>query len=208
MRPEPKAAAGRRSSRSKRPANPSEGPPLATYKSIVAYDGTEFAGFQRLGQGQRTVQRVLEEALHSLGWGGERVLAAGRTDRGAHARGQVIAFRLAWRHSADALTGETESEAFDVDNTAPRIEVSPRGPATATATLAFVVRDDHSPIKRVEYSLDADRWRVIYPKDGIPDSRVEEFELTLEGDAAQKGVIIRATDAMNNVATAAATPRR
>ena len=71
------------------------------------------------------------------------------------------------------------------------------------STIVFVVRDAHSAVKRVEYSIDADRWRMIYPKDGIPDSRVEQFELVLEGDAAQKGVIIRATDAMNNVATAA-----
>lgn len=104
---------------------------------------------------------------------------------------------------ADALAGETESDAFDVDNTAPRIQVSTPGPAPGATTITFVVRDDQSALKRVEYSLDADRWRVIYPKDGIPDSRVEEFELVLEGDAAQKGVIIRATDAMNNMATAA-----
>jgi hypothetical protein len=103
---------------------------------------------------------------------------------------------------ADALAGEAQSEAFDVDNTAPRIEVSPAR-AGAALVVGFTVRDDHSAIKRVEYSLDADRWRVLYPRDGIPDSRVEEFELILEGDAAQKGVIVRATDAMNNVATAA-----
>jgi hypothetical protein len=33
---------------------------------------------------------------------------------------------------------------------------------------------------RVEYSLDASRWRVAYPVDGIPDSRREEFEVTLD----------------------------
>lgn len=102
-----------------------------------------------------------------------------------------------------ALTGEAESSAFDIDNTSPQIQITTPRRSGGPATLTFVVRDDHSPVKRVEYSLDADRWRMIYPKDGIPDSRVEEFELALEGDAAQKGVIIRATDAMNNVATAA-----
>ena len=29
-------------------------------------------------------------------------------------------------------------------------------------------------------SLDASRWRVVYPKDGIADSRREEFEVTLD----------------------------
>lgn len=102
--PELHRARSRRSSWQEGQASTSECPPKATYKSIVAYDGTGFAGFQRLGEGQRTVQAVLEAALHSLGWQEPRLLAAGRTDRGAHARGQVIAFRLTWRHAPEALT--------------------------------------------------------------------------------------------------------
>ena len=63
-------------------------------------------------------------------------------------------------------------------------------------------------MQRVEYSLDASRWRVAYPKDGIPDSRREEFEVTLDESEAGRSVIIRATDAMNNVATAVAEVKR
>ena len=37
--------------------------------------------------------------------------------------------------------------------------------------------------QKVEYSLDAQRWQVIYPKDGIFDSRTEQFELTLDSAA-------------------------
>jgi hypothetical protein len=59
----------------------------------------------------------------------------------------------------------------------------------------------------VEYSVDAERWKPIYPKDGIADSRVEEFELVLEGDAAVAGVIIRAVDASNNIATSRGDPK-
>ena len=55
---------------------------------------------------------------------------------------------------------------------------------------------------RDRYSLDGDRWQTIYPKDGIPDSRVEQFELVLEGDLGSHGVIIRATDALNNMSSA------
>ncbi len=75
---------------------------MARYKSIIAYDGTDFQGFQRQ-PGGRTVQGTLEEALRSLGWQGESLLAAGRTDRGVHARGQVVAFDLRWRQGAEAL---------------------------------------------------------------------------------------------------------
>jgi tRNA pseudouridine38-40 synthase len=75
---------------------------LAHYKVILAYDGTEFRGFQRQA-GARTVQDVLERALRELGWQGRAILAAGRTDTGVHASGQVIAFELDWRHSPDNL---------------------------------------------------------------------------------------------------------
>jgi sugar lactone lactonase YvrE len=106
-----------------------------------------------------------------------------------------------------ALTGELESTTFDIDNSPPRIEVqTPAKPGGRV--ISFVVRDDHSAIQRVEYSLDASRWRIVYPKDGIPDSRREEFDVTLEEGETGRNVIIRATDAMNNIATAVSEVRR
>ena len=107
-----------------------------------------------------------------------------------------------------ALVGELESVSFDVDNTAPKVEVQPASRSGARTTIAFVVRDDQSPVQRVEYSLDASRWRLVYPKDGIPDSRREDFEVTLDESEAGRSVIIRATDAMNNVATAVAEVKK
>jgi hypothetical protein len=107
-----------------------------------------------------------------------------------------------------ALLGELESVTFDIDNTAPRIELKPAVRAGERTTVPFVVVDDQSPVQRVEYSLDASRWRVVFPKDGIPDSRREEFEVQLENGDAARSVIVRVTDAMNNVATAVAEVRR
>jgi sugar lactone lactonase YvrE len=107
-----------------------------------------------------------------------------------------------------ALVGELESVSFDVDNTAPIVEVQPPARAGSRTSIAFAVRDEQSPVHRVEYSLDASRWRLVYPKDGIPDSRREEFEVLLEEGEAGRSVIIRATDAMNNVATAVAEVRQ
>ena len=109
---------------------------------------------------------------------------------------------------ATALTGDLESASFDIDNTAPRIEAQPATHAGTRSTLSFTVRDEQSAVQRVEYSLDASRWRMVYPKDGIPDSRREEFEVTVEDSESGRSVIIRATDAMNNVATAVATLQR
>ena len=110
--------------------------------------------------------------------------------------------------SGAALVGELESVSFDIDNTAPRIDVQPAARSGARTVVAFVVRDEQSSVQRVEYALDASRWRMVYPKDGIPDSRREEFEVMLDESEAGRSVIIRATDAMNNVATAVAEIKR
>jgi len=71
---------------------------MERYQVILAYDGTDFEGFQRQGRA-RTVQSVTETALRGLGWQGNTILSAGRTDSGVHAFGQVIAFDLDWNHS-------------------------------------------------------------------------------------------------------------
>lgn len=75
---------------------------MARYQVILAYDGTDFFGFQRQGQ-SRTVQLIVEDALREIGWQHETIYAAGRTDTGVHASGQVICFDLEWRHDLDTL---------------------------------------------------------------------------------------------------------
>ena len=76
---------------------------MKLYKSILTYDGTDFYGFQRQSPSVRTVQAELETGLREIGWEGESILAAGRTDRGVHARGQVAAFQMEWKHGSDVL---------------------------------------------------------------------------------------------------------
>lgn len=70
---------------------------MVHYQIILAYDGSLFQGFQRQAKA-RSVQGELEIALRRLNWQGRAVLAAGRTDTGAHASGQVVAFDLDWPH--------------------------------------------------------------------------------------------------------------
>jgi tRNA pseudouridine38-40 synthase len=58
---------------------------------IVEYDGTEYSGFQ-YQKNARTIQEEIEKAIKSLTAEAVRVKAAGRTDAGVHAIGQVVAF--------------------------------------------------------------------------------------------------------------------
>lgn len=101
---------------------------------------------------------------------------------------------------ATALEGELESTAFDVDNTPPAIEFGTTRTEGTRTIVRFTVRDRQSPVHRVEYSLDANRWRVVHPIDGIADSRIEEFEVVIDGSPTAQP-IVRATDSLANVAT-------
>ncbi len=63
----------------------------------VEYDGTGFFGFQAQAS-ERTVQGEIERALSTVTGLPSRINGAGRTDRGVHAQGQVIAFETEWNH--------------------------------------------------------------------------------------------------------------
>ncbi len=65
---------------------------------VVEYDGTRYCGFQIQARGQ-TIQSELERALGAVTQEQRRVVGAGRTDAGVHARGQVAHFKTNWRHS-------------------------------------------------------------------------------------------------------------
>lgn len=65
---------------------------MPTYKLTIEYDGTAYAGWQRQPD-QPTVQRTLEEAIFQISQTGTPTIAAGRTDAGVHALGQVVSFR-------------------------------------------------------------------------------------------------------------------
>ena len=100
-----------------------------------------------------------------------------------------------------ALAGELESSSFEIDNVSPTVQLGAIRRDGARFIVAADVRDADSPVTRVEYSLDAQRWQTAFPRDGILDARQESFELRLEADAAGRTLVVRATDALGNVGT-------
>jgi tRNA pseudouridine38-40 synthase len=77
---------------------------MPTYRITLAYDGTDFAGWQAQRAGTRTVQGVVEDALRPLAGGARiEIAGAGRTDTGVHALGQVASFVLEGAREPAAL---------------------------------------------------------------------------------------------------------
>ncbi len=72
------------------------------YKIIIAYDGTDYQGWQLQGE-IPTIQLALNRALARLEGAPVIVHAAGRTDSGVHAEGQVASFHLTKEWSGRAL---------------------------------------------------------------------------------------------------------
>jgi len=76
---------------------------MPRYRATLSCDGTAYSGFQRQAGDTPTVQGTLEQAIARVTGQSVALRAAGRTDAGVHAEGQVIAFDVDWRHSDAAL---------------------------------------------------------------------------------------------------------
>ena len=75
---------------------------MPTFRITLAYDGTDFVGWQRQANGV-SIQGVIEDALRALDGREVIVTGAGRTDAGVHALGQVAAFTIARELAPDAV---------------------------------------------------------------------------------------------------------
>lgn len=93
------------------------------------------------------------------------------------------------------LTAAREGIDFQVDNTPPAITFTTNGDEVIVR-----ITDKLSPIGKVEYSADAQKWVRMEPEDGIADSNDETYRLKRSA-VNGKFVIVRAVDAFFNVAT-------
>jgi hypothetical protein len=103
-----------------------------------------------------------------------------------------------------AKQNELVSVPVVLDHSAPAIEILRRERGTSGWSLRARVRDEASMVRRVEVSVNAKPFQVVLPVDGIADSLMEEFVITVADDAApaaEKSVVVKATDASGNTAT-------
>lgn len=123
---------------------------MRNLKLVIAYDGTEFRGFQRQTR-LRTVQGVLEERFSRLLGEPIRVIGAGRTDAGVHAEGQVVNFHTT-RPVAMGNLVEMLNRALPEDVKVQRAEEVPerfharRSALRRTYRYVIVERETPSPL--------------------------------------------------------------
>ena len=73
------------------------------FKLTVAYDGTDFAGWQ-IQPGQRTIQAEMQKAIRKITGESVKVVGSGRTDSGVHALAQVANCQIeSWPADAASL---------------------------------------------------------------------------------------------------------
>ncbi len=124
-----------------------------------------------------------------------------------------------------ALDDALDSNSFLVDNTPPKVStlrVERAGPERLRVNAE--VEDELSPLRALEYSLDARIWETVFPTDGIFDSRAESFRFEIDlalaatrsraagltspvepgRDGAGEAVLVRAADAQGNEGAARA----
>ncbi len=142
---------------------------MPTYSLTLEYDGTDFAGWQ-IQPHVRTAMGVLKDALRTVTGETPELTAAGRTDAGAHAHGQVAGCTLtrAWapddlRHALNAALPQD----LAVRDAALQPETfnARRDAVERTYRYLIVCRDGHAPVTRrnawtVRRPLDVDAMRA------------------------------------------------
>ena len=123
---------------------------MSFFKLTLAYDGAEFSGWQ--GQpGRRTVQGELERAWQEITGEAVRVNAAGRTDAGVHAAGQVVGVESSTLLRAESLLGALNAK-LPADVAVIAVELAPEG---------FHATHDANR-KRYQYTIYNDRRRPVF----------------------------------------------
>jgi tRNA pseudouridine38-40 synthase len=119
---------------------------VPTVRAVVAYDGTDFAGWARQ-PGLRTVEGVLAEAA------GAQLRVAGRTDRGVHAAANVVSFAAERVPSAAELNSRLPADVAVLESAAAADGFDARGDARARSYVYRVLNRREPDVLTRRYEL-------------------------------------------------------
>jgi tRNA pseudouridine38-40 synthase len=148
---------------------------VRTFKLVLGYDGSEFHGWQ-IQPGQRTVQGTVEDAIAAALDTRVRVSAAGRTDAGCHARGQVASFRADLALPIAALRPVLNAQLPEDVRVRDAAEVADEFDARRSATAR---RYSYRLLDREDVLLRRIAW---HPRIAVDPDRLVRAMRPLEGD--------------------------
>jgi hypothetical protein len=109
----------------------------------------------------------------------------------------------------EALTAERESRRFEVDTTPPRVENLSASIENGRLHVRFRAVDGFSPIKRAEYSVDAEDWKYVDPVGQLSDAKTEDYDFKVTTQTGKDGsltvehvVVVRIYDSYDNLGAA------
>ena len=140
---------------------------MRTIKLVLAYDGTDFCGWQRQdgNAAARSVQAAIESALEQMHRHPVSVAGSGRTDSGVHAAGQVASFhtdidRIGADRFVPALNGLLPPDVRVLDSAEASADFHARFDAKLRTYRYFCICGRHALPHESRYALQL--WR--YPR--------------------------------------------
>jgi hypothetical protein len=98
------------------------------------------------------------------------------------------------------LKTEKTSPALVIDNSLPVVKNFTAVKSGAALEIAFQAEDAYSYIEEAKVLVRPGEWQVVFPVDGIADSRSEAFKLSLKLPAgAENQIVVRVRDSFGNV---------
>ena len=99
------------------------------------------------------------------------------------------------------LENELISKPFVIANSSPAVEWQSAS-GQGMGPVRFEASTRSSTIHQVEYSVNGDEWRILFPEDGIADGTFERFELKLQDLSSGEHVLtVRVVDSVGNIGT-------
>lgn len=99
-----------------------------------------------------------------------------------------------------ALKTEKVGQPFVIDNSQPEFQTVTAVKQGAMLQMEFTVTDAYSNIEEIKYMVRPGQWQVVFPVDGICDSKSEHFKFSVNLPAGADNMItVRARDSHGNV---------
>ncbi|MGV3550495.1 tRNA pseudouridine(38-40) synthase TruA [Rhizobium sp.] len=139
---------------------------MPRYKMVVEYDGTPYVGWQRQDNGH-SVQGAIEKAIHAMTGEWTSLRAAGRTDTGVHAHGQVCHVDLVKDWRAEVVANAVNAHLVNAEESVAIIDAE-KVPETFDARFSATKRHYLYRIisRRAPIAIEAMRaWHVKKPLD-------------------------------------------